>query len=306
MWGFELELKKSLRTKKFWLILVLILLVYTMAFREIRNNLEDVANPEGLLVASLTGYIATSAFLFIGVYALMAGATAVNSDLESGTVRIALSKPVTRVYYLLGKFFGQVLSIVVAITFATLLSFAITKYYGLSLSTSLLSDLVLSNVLILFAMLQLLALGLLISTFVRSSNTAVGVALVIFFVTGLVMPQVVDNLAKDRVNAEFGIHSPRDFMKLTPDEKTAYQEKLVEVKKEYHLRYLFYVPQVLMLDIFNDVDRITFHSDGTYTVEYLGVKHALSQNPVQTGVIAGLIPVYLVLALIRFKRMDLR
>ena len=38
MWGFELELKKSLRTKKFWLILVLILLIYAMAFREVGNN----------------------------------------------------------------------------------------------------------------------------------------------------------------------------------------------------------------------------------------------------------------------------
>ena len=38
MRGFELELKKSLRTKKFWLILVLILLIYAMAFREVGNN----------------------------------------------------------------------------------------------------------------------------------------------------------------------------------------------------------------------------------------------------------------------------
>jgi len=38
MRGLELELKKSLRTKKFWLILVLILLIYAMAFREVGNN----------------------------------------------------------------------------------------------------------------------------------------------------------------------------------------------------------------------------------------------------------------------------
>jgi len=306
MWGFELELKKSLRTKKFWLILVLILLIYAMAFREVKDNLEGATNPQELLVTSVVGYIAVSAFLFIGVYALMAGATSVNSDLENGTVRIALSKPLGRVPYLLGKFLGQSVSIVTAMIFATLLSFAITKHYGLSLSGRLASDLTLANGLILLAMLQLLALGLLISTFVRSSNTALGLALVIFFVTSLVAPQIVDGWVEDRVDKEFGLHERGDFVKLSPEQRTAYQERLDELYREYHLKYLFYVPQVLMMDVIKDVETMKFNADGTYTVEYLGVKHVILKNPAQTGVIAGLIPVYLALALIRFRRMDLR
>jgi len=305
MWGFELELKKSLRTKKFWLILVLILLIYAMAFREVKDNLEGATNSQEVLVTSVVGYIAVSAFLFIGVYALMAGATSVNSDLEDGTVRGILSKPLGRSSYLLGKFLGQVLSIVVAMVFATLLSFAITKYYGLSLTASLVGDLILSNLLILFAMLQLLALGLLISTFVRSSNTALGLALVMFFVTGLVMPQVVDGFAEDKAKKEFGIKDWKDFDKLSQGEKMAYRERLDELYREYHLRYLFYAPQVLMLDVFTDIDRTTFNDDGTYTVEYIGVKRAIADNPAQTALIAGLIPVYLGLTLFRFRRMDL-
>ncbi|NJE04140.1 ABC transporter permease [Thermococcus sp. MV11] len=306
MWGFELELKKSLRTKKFWLILVLILLIYAMAFKEVKDNLEGATNPEEVLVTSVIGYVVVSAFLFIGVYALMAGATALNSDLENGTVRVALSKPIGRISYLLGKFLGQALSIVVAIIFATLLSFAITKYYGLALSSSLLADITLSNGLVLLAMLQLLALGLLISTFVRSTNTALGLALVLFFVTGLVMPQIVDGFAEDKAQEEFGIQKWGDFSKLSPEEKKAYRERLDELYREYHLRYLFYVPQVLMLDILKGIERTTFNDDGTYTVEYLGVKRAIADNPAQTGLIAGLIPVYLGLAIFRFRKMDLR
>ncbi|WP_258083383.1 ABC transporter permease [Thermococcus thermotolerans] len=306
MWGFELELKKSLRTKKFWLILVLILLIYAMAFREVRDNLEGATNPGEVLVTSLVGYIAVSAFLFIGVYALMAGATSVNNDLENGTVRVALSKPLGRASYLLGKFLGQALSIVVAMVFATLLSFAVTKYYGLSLTASLAGDLVLSNLLILLTMLQLLALGLLISTFVRSSNTTLGLALVLFFVTGLVMPQIVDGFAEDKAKEEFGIEKWGDFSKLSPEEKRAYRERLDELYREYHLKYLFYIPQVLMLDIFTDIDKTTFNDDGTYTVEYIGVKRAIADNSAQTALIVGLIPIYLGAALFRFRRMDLR
>ena len=306
MWGFELELKKSLRTKKFWLTLVLVLLVYAMAFREVRDNLEGATNPQEVLVTSVVGYIAVSAFLFIAVYALMAGATSINSDLENGTVRVALSKPLGRVSYLLGKFLGQSLSIVVAIIFATLVSFVITKYYGLSLTASLVRDLVLSNLLVLLGMLQLLALGLLISTFVRQSNTALGLALVIFFVTGLIMPEIVNSLAKDRVDEEFGIKNGRDYEKLSLEKRTAYWERLEKVTREYHLRYLFYVPQVMLMDIFNSMEKTTYHDDGTYTVEYLGVKRAIGENTAQTALIVGFVPLYLGLGLLRFKRMDLR
>ena len=306
MWEFKLEVERSLRTKKFWLTLVLIFLVYAMAFREVRDNLEGATNPQELLAMSLMDYIAASAFLFIGLYALIAGATAVNSDLENGTVRIALSKPLRRTSYLLGKFLGGGSSIVVAMVLATLMSFAVTKYYGLSLTASLVEDSTLSNLLILLAMLQLLALGLLISTFVRSPNTALGLALVIFLVTGLVAPQIVNGMAKDKVNSEFGIQKPGDFRKLTPQERAAYQERLAEVKKEYHLKYLFYVPQVLMLDVFDDVEKITFDDDGTYTLKYLGVKHAIGENLAQTALIVGLIPIYLGISVFRFGRMDLR
>ena len=306
MWGFELELKKSLRMKEFWLILVLILLIYAMAFREVNDNLEGASDPQGVLLTSLIGYIAISAFLFVGVYALIAGATSINSELENGTIRVALSKPLGRVSYLLGKFLGQSVSIIVAMVFATVLSFAITKHYGLSLSWRLASDLALANGLVLLAILQLLALGLFISTFVHSSNTALGLALVIFFVTILVAPQVVDGWAEDRADKEFGLHERGDFVKLSPEQRTAYQERLDELYKEYHLKYLFYVPQVLMLDVIKDVETMKFNADGTYTVEYLGVDYALSRNPTQVGAIVGLIPVYLALALIRFRRMDLR
>jgi len=190
MWGFELELKKSLRTKKFWLILVLILLIYAMAFREVGNNLESATNP-----LSGIGYITVSAFIFIVVYTLIAGATSVKT-LRTEWLGVSSANPLGGYRTYLAN--SWVRPLVVAIIFATLLSFAITKYYGLSLSASLVVDLVLSNLLVLLAMLQLLALGLLISTFVRSSNTALGLSLIISFVTGLVMPQIVDGFAKDK------------------------------------------------------------------------------------------------------------
>lgn len=74
MWSLKLEAGNSIRQKKFWLITALMVLIYIMAFYEIRDNLEGASNPpQGLLATSLVGYIMVSAFLFIGLYALIAG-----------------------------------------------------------------------------------------------------------------------------------------------------------------------------------------------------------------------------------------
>lgn len=96
MWSLKLEAGNSIRQKKFWLITALMVLIYIMAFYEIQGNLESASNPQEVLAVSLVEYVVAGAFLFIGLYALIAGATALNSDLENGTIRLALSKPIRR------------------------------------------------------------------------------------------------------------------------------------------------------------------------------------------------------------------
>lgn len=144
---------------------------------------------------------------------------------------------------------------------------------------------------------------------IRSQNTALGVALVLFLVTSLVMPpQVVDGWAEKKADKEFGIQKRGDFLKLAPpEEKSKYQQRREELQREYHLKYLFYAPQVMMMDALKDMEETSFNDDGTYTIEYLGVGHSIAKNPTQVLIILGLTPpVYLALGLVRFLRMDLR
>jgi|GEM_PF-3169997 ABC-2 type transport system permease protein len=305
MWSFKLEAKNSLRTKKFWLTIVLISLVYVIAFREIKDNLKATTNLQGVLTFSLIGYILASAFLFIGLYVLILGATSINGDLENGTVQISLSKPVNRIQYLIGKFLGQFVSIIVALLFATLLSLVITRYYSISITVKIISDLTIANALTLLSMLQLLALGLLISTFIRSQNTAISVVLILFLVTGLVAPQIVDSMAKDRAREEFHIKTPEDAMKMPVEERNKYHQRQIELQKEYHLRYLFYIPQVLLEDIVIDMQRTTFIK-GKIRTEYIRAWDAIKNNPLRVSLLVGLTLVYLIMAVFRFVRMDLR
>jgi ABC-2 type transport system permease protein len=120
------------------------------------------------------------------------------------------------------------------------------------------------------------------------------------------MPQVVNGLAEKKVDREFGIQKRGDFSKLSPEKRSEYQQRLEEVQREYHLKYLFYAPQVMMMDALKDMEETSFNGNGTYTIEYLGVSHSLAKNRVQVLIILGLTPVYLALVLARFSRMDLR
>jgi len=181
MRGFELELKKSLRTKKFWLILVLILLIYAMAFREVGNNLESATNP-----LSGIGYITVSAFIFIVVYTLIAGATSVKT-LRTEWLGVSSANPLGGYRTYLAN--SWVRPLVVAIIFATLLSFAITKYYGLSRGG-------------LGSLQPARAFGYAPAPSPWTADFRLRALFqhhfVIFFVTGLVMPQIVDGFAKDK------------------------------------------------------------------------------------------------------------
>lgn len=305
MWAFKLEVKNSLRTKKFWVVVTLIVLVYIQAFYEIRNNLQSTSTPEQMLILSLIGYIAVSAYLFIGLFALMMGATVVNDDLAKGTARIALSKPISRISYFIGRFLGQIIAIFVALLISTVLSIIAAKHYGLQLTSSIIVNVILVNVLALLAMLQLLALGYLISICIRSPNTALGVALVLFLAMGLIMPQVVKNMAEDRVKEEFGIKSWKDYQKLSSEEKTQYIQRKRELQREYDLKYLFYAPNVQILDIVEQMEKETFEN-GKSNVKFLGLKYAIKENLNRLAVLIGLTIVYLGVAFAYFKRMDLR
>nr|WP_255452971.1 ABC transporter permease subunit [Thermococcus sp. M36] len=119
-WGFQLEFKQSLRTKKLWVILGIMMLLYIPTIYATKSNLEiagmkleSVGDAMVVLMDNVSGL---SGF-FIGILALLMGATAINSEIEKGTLRIALSKPLSRADYLGGKFAAHALVLFLPLCF---------------------------------------------------------------------------------------------------------------------------------------------------------------------------------------------
>ncbi|CAD5243908.1 ABC transporter permease subunit [Thermococcus camini] len=288
LWGFQLEFKQSLRTKKLWVILGVMMLLYIPGFyfqKASGTEIETVQQAVSVLIGNINGL----GGFFIAILALLMGATAINSEIEKGTLRVAMSKPIKRLGYIGGKFLAHTVVVLMALLLTTLVGIVGLAWLGAPMGSQLVTDSLLLNGLLLLAMIQLIALGYIISTTVKSSSTALGVALVIVFVVFMIMPAIVQFMAaKDTIISDH------------PDWE-AYQEK----SKEYKTRYLFYVPTTQIDVIVSDATKVTGDIENPQ-VEYVGIGGAILKNPVNLGILFGLTLVYLALAFYRFLRMDLR
>ncbi|NJE75648.1 ABC transporter permease subunit [Thermococcus sp. ES12] len=288
LWGFQLEFKQSLRTKKLWVILGVMMLLYVPSLylqKSSGMDIETVQQAISILISNINGL----GGFFIAILALLMGATAINSEIEKGTLRVAMSKPITRLSYIGGKFLAHTVVVLMALLLTTLVGIAGLVWLGAPLGGQLVTDSLLLNALLLLAMVQLIALGYIISTTVKSSSTALGVALVVMFVFFMIMPAIVQFMAaKDTIISEH------------PDWE-AYREK----SKEYQTKYLFYVPTTQIDVIVSDATKVTGGVNNPQ-VEYIGIGGAIRENLTNLGILVGLTFLYLALAFHRFLRMDLR
>jgi len=287
LWGFQLEFKQSLRTKKFWVILGIMILLYIPVFYIIKSIGGSEITVQGAM-AFLIQFVTGMAGFFIGILALLMGATAINSEVEKGTLRVAMSKPIKRISYIGGKFLAHSSVLLFALLLSTLVGILGVVWLGAPLTGELVRDVLILNMLLLLAMIQLVALGYIISTFVKSSSSALGLALVLAFVMFLIMPNVVSYMTYKAAG-----HNPN----MGYDE---YQQ----LQKEYTTKYLFYVPTSQVGVITKDVS--TTSKDNLSNVTYNGMPYAIKKNPTNLGILIGLTLVYLGIGFYRFTRMDLR
>ncbi|WP_297070423.1 ABC transporter permease subunit [Thermococcus sp.] len=297
MWGFQLELKKGLRTKKIWAVIVILSLIYVPFFYLLKRSSEELTATSvmGLTISFVSGM----AMFFLGIVAIVVGATAINGEIEKGTLRVALSKKITRSGYILGKFLAQITVFGIAILLATLVEFAGMLYIGVNLTGGLVRDLLLINLLLLVVMVEFVAMGYLLSTFLKSSGTALGTGIAVFFILLIFVPLVISYQAYTH-SGNMSINGVQNL------------------SDEYNTKYAFYSPMAQFnvitghLSKMNPVNRTITDSMGntrtytTYNETYQGVAYAIRKRWVNTVLLFLMTAVYFGVAMVRFLRMDLR
>ena len=292
LWGFQLEFMKGIRTKKLWAILVIMLIFYVPVIYVMKQG--NVTS-EKEAIAVIINYVMDMALLFLGILAIAFGAGAINREIEDGTIRIALSKSVTRLEYFLGKFLAQGVVFLLAIILTSAVTIIGLKWVGVSIGR-IFTDVVLLNLLLLLVMLEFIAIGYIMSTFIRSSGTSLGVALAVFFVIYLVIPAYVN----------YKVYSAIDKEKI---QENTFQD----MRDEYYTKYLFFSP-VAQLKIVTDstvkeVTKKVVSSHGVYertSYEYVGLWEAIKTRTINVMLMLAMTLVYLGIATWRFLRMDLR
>ncbi|AIU70154.1 hypothetical protein TEU_07315 [Thermococcus eurythermalis] len=292
-WGFEVEFMKGLRTKKLWAVLAIIITLYVPVFYALKR--EGITN-DLEAIGEVINFSSGMALFFLGILAVVIGAGAINKEIEDGTIRIALSKSVTRLSYILGKYLGQLVVFGVAVVLTSVVTLAGLQWAGVSVG-KITADVFLLNLLLLLTMLEFIAIGYIISTFVRSSGASLGVALGVFFLLHLLLPVVVS----------YEVGAPED-MSITES---------LDYRADYYAKYLFYSPSAqfsIIADSVNDYHEVTetieingeTHTITDYKVEYAGVGQAIKKRSLNVALLVVMTLVYLGVATWRFLRMDLR
>ncbi|ASJ00704.1 ABC transporter permease subunit [Thermococcus gorgonarius] len=250
MWGFKLEFKKSLRTKKFWAILLIMLLLYIpvlYAIKTVQPYGRELEASE--IIAGLISVTLSLVKFFITILAIMLGATAINAEITEGTLRIAMSKPISRLGYIVGKFMGHVVALFIAILAAIVVTLAGIALMGIDITSALISDVVLLNLAILLAMMEFLALGYIVSLFVRSTSTAIGVAITLLFLVSLMSPILVEyfahSKAEELTKEKFGPDWERESFSSYGNGESPYEYMNMQydrLVREYKRKYLLFDP----------------------------------------------------------------
>jgi len=133
----------------------------------------------------------------LGLLAILLAFDAVAGEKEFGTLRVALSQPISRPAFLTGKLVGGAVTLLVPLTLAFLLALLSAQLFGISL---LIAD-ALAKVALLAAtsgtyLLCFYALGLLISSLATRSKTSLVVLLVAWVVMVLAAPPLATLMAQ--------------------------------------------------------------------------------------------------------------
>lgn len=187
----------------------------------------------------------------IALMGVLLGATAINGEKESGTLKVMASKPVYKDQILLGKFLGGILALGASLGLFYVLTVAFALVLGVPLTkTDLIMFLITFPFSLLYGM-SFLSLGILISIFIEKPKNSIvmGIFVFVFFsfllsaIAGVVafalvglpplpsLPEDTSNLTEEQLE-ELIIKDPAYQQWLS--EITTTTEKILYVSPNYH------------------------------------------------------------------------
>ncbi|AEC52866.1 hypothetical protein PNA2_1953 [Pyrococcus sp. NA2] len=206
------ELYTAMKTKRFLILLFTYLLfLFLMIYfsREWGGEEYGYVSHYSMFGASGTVYRTPISSIFINNASLWAffgallgvllGADAINKELVSGTIKVLLGHPIYRDQVINGKFIGNALALAMVIFIGFIFTISLALTFGIPMAGLSIARLLILSLLVLLYTLVFLSIGIMISSLIRSPETAmlIGIGITLFFI--LIYPIVSSQVARSIV-----------------------------------------------------------------------------------------------------------
>ncbi|WP_048148916.1 ABC transporter permease [Palaeococcus ferrophilus] len=217
------EFYVAVRSKRFiglLLFYVVLILLINYAARDELLNLAGSVSVEDFGMYGAEGTVAltpvslslianlTILSVFGALIGISLGADTINREVEEGTIKVLLSRPVYRDQVINGKFIGNGLALALISMIGFVVSIAYLLIIGAPVDGPSIVRALLASLHTLLYMLTFLSLGVLLSTLIRKVETAILVAIILAIFLTTIYPVVV-NVTADKIAGEMPYCPPR-------------------------------------------------------------------------------------------------
>ncbi|AEC52863.1 hypothetical protein PNA2_1949 [Pyrococcus sp. NA2] len=186
------ELETSIRTKRFYAVLMLFI-VLALLFIKITASFAGMLSTmyvtpfQELFLSSLNSPLVYS----ITLISLLLGVTAINSEIEKGTIKILYSKPIYRDTIIFGKLLGGFLLLAMVLGIFYLIIVGISLVRGVPISSYDATRLLAIYPFSILYGLAMYSLGLFLSTLIRSQRNGIIAGVLVFLLIVIVIPMIL-------------------------------------------------------------------------------------------------------------------
>ncbi|HIP75207.1 MAG TPA: hypothetical protein EYH13_03515 [Thermococcus paralvinellae] len=125
---------------------------------------------------------------FLALLSILFGADAINREIETGTIRVTLGHPIYRDQFLIGKFLGKALTVMVGLTLFVVISVASMLLIGIPIGGGVVMLILKPLPFFVLFSLVYVSLGVLLSVLVRKSSTSILLALLLALFLEMIYP----------------------------------------------------------------------------------------------------------------------
>ncbi|MCD6559255.1 ABC transporter permease [Thermococci archaeon] len=195
------EVYLQLKTKRFYIILTIFVLmafggVYLMKWSLSQTpqfeKLYEGASPFQIMFTSSFSSALSNLLPFLGG---ALGYDIINREIQEGTIKLTLSKPLYRDQFINGKFLGSTITITLGILLFYVLTISLALIFGVPVGMRDITMLLATLPFSLIYTLIFLVIGMLISIFVKKPSTALIVAIILIIFIELVYPMIAGVIA---------------------------------------------------------------------------------------------------------------